>query len=107
MKIIVVGGTKILEEKILLSKNIHVKYVTCGRSNCSCRLGKKHGPYYYIRRKKDGRYSDEYVDISSRQNHNFKYEIVNHDIIMEISDTSEIPIVFATCPTFMVTEKIR
>lgn len=107
MKVLIVGGTKILQERILLTKNIHVKYVTCGRQNCSCKLGKKHGPYYYVRRKKDGRYSDEYIDISSRQNHNLKYETIGHDVVMEISDISEIPMEFAACPTFTVAEKIR
>ena len=37
------------------------QYVTCGKSNCRCSRGQKHGPLYYLYWKEQGRSRSLYV----------------------------------------------
>lgn len=107
MKVIIVSGKKVLEEKLMRGKNIHIKFNTCGSDNCSCRLGFRHGPYYYIRKKKDGRYKDVYVKPPKLENIPFKYQIVDSDITAEINDIKEIPDIFSDCSVFEIAMQVK
>ncbi len=34
--------------KSVLRATLTKRYLTCGRTNCKCRHGEKHGPFYYL-----------------------------------------------------------
>lgn len=33
----------------LLRGSVIEQFLSCGKANCACRQGKKHGPYYYLK----------------------------------------------------------
>jgi hypothetical protein len=103
MMIIVIGGLTAIREKLLLGKNIHIKYVSCGREGCACRFGQRHGPYYYRReRTESGKYKDVYVR-STTPLLDFDYTTVGKDdVLVEIGSIRELPEVFEGCPVFSV-----
>jgi hypothetical protein len=107
MKVLVVDGARILQERLLLGKNVHVRYVKCGREGCACTLGKKHGPYYYIRKKVNGKYKDTYVSVKERKHIDLPYEIVQHDLILDVKGLSELPPEFNECNVFAIKDKLR
>lgn len=37
------------------------RYTTCGRANCRCQQGEKHGPFWYLSRRFEGRTRLTYV----------------------------------------------
>ena len=41
--------------------SLHVEWKRCGRSNCRCRDGRLHGPYYARHWREDGRQRKAYV----------------------------------------------
>jgi len=103
MRILVVDGLRAIQEKLLLGKNIHTKYVTCGRPDCRCRLGQRHGPYYYFRqRTESGKYKDVYVKSTSAKL-GFEYEVVGREnVIIEVRSARDVPDIFQKCPVFVV-----
>src|SRR2546428_12801304 len=106
MKVLIVGGLSKLREGLLMGKNVHVKYVTCGRPNCACHFGRRHGPYYYHRRRTEtGRYIDVYLK-SSEVNFELNHEIVGDSLLMNVARRDQIPSMFNTCPIFVVDRKI-
>lgn len=106
MKILIVDGTKALQEYLLRSRNVHIKYVTCGREKCRCKLGKRHGPYYYIRKKTDRGYKDTYVK-PPMESFSLRYEEISSSLLLEIDDVESIPDFLKECPTFIVNERVR
>jgi len=106
MKVLVVDGLETLREHLLLSKNVRVKFVTCGRKNCRCRLGQRHGPYYYIRKKEGHRYRDIYVKKTKNPPH-FKYEEVGSSVLLEIGSLEKIPEFLRDHPIFIVKKKVN
>lgn len=107
MKVLLVDGARVLEQDVLLTKNVHTRYVTCGRPTCSCQLGRKHGPYYYVRKRVEGKYVDSYVKLKNRLPADFRYEVISNDLIIEVKWLSEIPQAFASCPAFEIMAKVR
>lgn len=47
----------------LLPGSLQTKWLTCGDPNCKCKMGEKHGPYYYLafRDRETGRTTTVYV----------------------------------------------
>ena len=45
----------------MVSGSLVEQYVTCGKSNCRCARGQKHGPLYYLYWKEQGRSRSLYV----------------------------------------------
>ncbi len=45
----------------MLSGSLVQQYVTCGKLNCRCTRGQKHGPLYYLYWKEQGRSRSLYV----------------------------------------------
>ncbi len=106
MKVIIVDGLTPLQEYLLQSKNIRIKYVTCGKKNCICRLGKRHGPYYYIRKKTPTGYKDIYIK-PPKKPLNLKYEVVGKSsIIVDVKDLKEIPDFLRNCPAFIIKDEV-
>jgi hypothetical protein len=108
MKVLVVGGITAIKEKMLFGKNVHVKFVTCGRDRCACRFGQRHGPYYYRREKTEsGRYSDVYLKPQT-VNLNFAYAVVGkEDVILDIGKLSDLSPIFESCTVFEVKGPLR
>jgi hypothetical protein len=102
-----VEGKKVLENTLLKGKNIHVKFNTCGRENCACKLGQRHGPYYYVRQKVDGKYRDVYVKPPSESFVPFTYNIVGSDIVANIKTVDEIPESFSQCMVFKISNRLK
>jgi hypothetical protein len=44
-----------------LSGSIHVEWRTCGRANCRCARGHRHGPYYVRRWRESDRQRKAYI----------------------------------------------
>lgn len=107
MKVLIVGGKKIIEDQLLQGKNVHIKFNTCGRQNCACRIGLRHGPYYYIRKKVGSEYKDIYVKPPDGNILPFEYRIIDSDILAEIESMKEIPEYFANCIVFEVAKRIK
>lgn len=105
MKILIIDGFQAIEEYLLKSGNVRIKYVTCGKSNCKCKLGYRHGPYYYIRKKIEGKYKDVYIkppkDIPS-----FSYETVGSSILLDVKKIEQLPEFLKSLPIFSVHERI-
>jgi len=55
LNVLIIDGLQTLKEYLLISNNVRIKFVTCGKKNCRCNLGCRHGPYYYIRKKINGK----------------------------------------------------
>jgi len=36
-------------------------FTSCGKENCKCTKGQKHGPFLYLNQKIDGKYSQRYI----------------------------------------------
>lgn len=105
LKVLVIDGLQALEEHLLISKNVKIKFVTCGRDNCRCRLGHRHGPYYYIRKKVNGKYKDIYVKPPKKIT-NFSYEVVGSSLLLEVKSRDQIPEFLESLPTFIVHERL-
>jgi len=106
MKVLIVDGMSALQEYLLKSRNVHIKYVTCGRENCRCKIGKRHGPYYYIRKKTDRGYKDIYVK-PPKESISLKYEEINSSLLLEIDDTENIPDFLREHPAFIIKKRIH
>ena len=106
MKVLIVDGMRALQEYLLRSRNVHIKYVTCGRENCRCKIGKRHGPYYYIRKKTERGYKDIYVK-PPKESISLKYEEINSSLLLEIDDIENIPDFLREHPTFIIEERIH
>lgn len=101
LKLLVVDGAQALKEYLLTSKNVRIKFVTCGRDSCRCRLGKRHGPYYYIRKKINGKYKDIYVK-PPNEIPSFSYEFVGSSLLLDIKSINQVPEFLKSLPTFVV-----
>ena len=44
-----------------LKGSLHQEWKRCGKSNCRCRTGALHGPYYYLRQRVAGRQKKVYI----------------------------------------------
>ena len=106
MKVLIVDGMSALQEYLLKSRNVHIKYVTCGRENCRCKIGKRHGPYYYIRKKTDRGYKDIYVK-PPKESISLKHEEINSSLLLEIDDIENIPDFLREHPAFIIKERIH
>jgi hypothetical protein len=106
MKVLIVDGIRALQEYLLRSRNVHIRYVTCGRKNCRCKIGKRHGPYYYIRRKTVRGYKDIYVKPPTEPL-SLKYEEIRSSLLLEIEDVENIPEFLRKCPAFIVNERVH
>lgn len=85
-----------------------MKYVTCGRFNCACRLGERHGPYYYIRvRNRNNRYVDKYVSTKNIPSYVDQCEVIGNDIILDVESLEAIPQDLKRYPLFVVQERIQ
>lgn len=107
MKILVVGGVVALRRRLLHGPNVHVKFVTCGRKGCRCKVGERHGPYYYIRHRTDkGRYRDEYVKSASVA-FELEHETIGEtDLLINVNKPIDLPETFNDCPMFVVTRRL-
>ena len=49
--------------KLLVHANgsVHEQWVTCGRPSCRCANGERHGPYYYVFFRTNGRLKKRYL----------------------------------------------
>ncbi len=54
----------LLERRELLSGSLFVRFGVCGKENCACRGGQKHGPYYVLSTRSGGRGRFAYLDES-------------------------------------------
>jgi len=106
MKVLIVDGMRALQEYLLRSRNVHIKYVTCGRENCRCKIGKRHGPYYYIRKKTERGYKDIYVKPPT-ESISLKHEEINSSLLLEIDDIENIPDFLREHPAFIIKERIH
>jgi len=105
LKVLILDGLKTLNEYLLISKNVRIKFVTCGRDNCRCRLGKRHGPYYYIRKKVNGTYKDIYVK-PPKEVPSFSYELVGSSMLLDVKNINQVPEFLKSLPTFVVQKRI-
>lgn len=106
MQILILNAAELLQQKLLIGKNVKVKFLTCGRSNCSCKIGKRHGPYYYVRKKIGSRYVDKYVKRETAKDWKMKYEILGDNILLDVTDIWEVPEEFLQHPTFRVVGRL-
>ncbi len=108
MKILALNASSFIREKLHPASSLRVKFVTCGHQNCSCSLGRRHGPYYYTRiwvgRKK---YVDRYVPIEGISNNLNNYKIIGDSILFEVETTDEISVELRRFPLFVVTDEIN
>jgi hypothetical protein len=105
LKVLIVDGLQALQEHLLLSKNIRVKFVTCGRANCRCKLGERHGPYYYLRKRIGNTYKDIYVKVGKKSSP-VKYEAVGGSVVLHIKSLDDIPNYLKDYPTFLIRKRI-
>ena len=103
MNVLVIGGVRLIEEAALRGKNIHVKFVTCGRPGCSCKFGQRHGPYYYHRsRGENGKYKDVYIK-ADKIDMEVDHEVVgDSDLMIKVGSLEQIPVIFAKCAKFVI-----
>ena len=66
----------------------------------------RHGPYYYIRKKENGRYRDIYIK-KPKKPLNLKYEEVGSSVLIEIDNLEKIPEFFKDHPIFIVEKRIN
>ena len=45
----------------MLPGTVHEQWVRCGRANCKCSRGERHGPYFYRIWRESGRLRKQYV----------------------------------------------
>lgn len=50
-----------MSKKLLTPGAVCAQYVTCGKPNCRCKRGIKHGAYWYLFWREDGRLKKRYV----------------------------------------------
>ena len=100
-----VDGLNVLEEQLLKSKNIRIKFVTCGKKDCRCKLGFRHGPYYYIRKKIDGQYKDVYVK-PPKEVPSISYETVGSSLLLEIRSIEQLPDFLKELPVFVIKKRV-
>ena len=98
-------GLNVLEEHLLKSSNIRIKFVKCGKEDCRCKLGFRHGPYYYVRKRIDGRYKDVYVK-PSKEVPSISYEAVGSSLLMEIRSVAQLPDFLKNLPVFVIRERV-
>lgn len=103
MKLLVVDGVKPLEEHFLRGKNMHVKFVTCGKQDCKCKNGYRHGPYYYVRKKVKNRTKDFYLKLPE-DSLSFPYQAVGSSLLVEVENVEQLPAYLKPLPIFMVAE---
>jgi len=106
LKVLIVDGLEAVQEHLLIGKNIRVKFVTCGRSNCRCRLGERHGPYYYIRKKIGNRHKDIYVK-APRQLVSLKYETIGGSVLLHVDSLNEVPDFLQGRPILLVQKIVK
>jgi hypothetical protein len=54
----------LLRRREQLSGSLFVRFGVCGKDNCACRSGQKHGPYYVLSTRSGGRGRYAYLDES-------------------------------------------
>ena len=52
----------LLQQREQLQGSLFPRYGLCGKANCVCRTGRKHGPYYVLSSRTAGRSSFAYLD---------------------------------------------
>ncbi len=55
---------ELLQRRQQLSGSLFVRFGVCGKPNCSCRSGRKHGPYYVLSSRSGGRGGFTYLEES-------------------------------------------
>jgi len=106
LKVLIVDGLEAVQEHLLISKNVRVKFVTCGRPNCRCRLGERHGPYYYIRKKIGNKHKDIYVK-APRKLISLKYEAIGSSILLHVDSLDEVPDFLQGRSIFLVQKMVK
>ncbi|PYQ04174.1 MAG: hypothetical protein DMF82_11415, partial [Acidobacteria bacterium] len=53
---------QLLRQREQLRGSLFLRYGTCGKANCVCRIGRKHGPYYVLSSRSAGRGTFAYLD---------------------------------------------
>ncbi|PYQ21105.1 MAG: hypothetical protein DMF81_16530 [Acidobacteria bacterium] len=53
---------QLLRQREQLRGSLFLRYGTCGKANCVCRTGRKHGPYYVLSSRSAGRGTFAYLD---------------------------------------------
>lgn len=105
MKLLVIDGVKPLEEHFLKGKNVHIKFVTCGKEDCKCKKGYRHGPYYYVRKKIKSTTKDLYVKLP-KEKLSFPYQAVGSSLLVEVQSVEQLPDYLKQLPVFMVTDML-
>lgn len=54
--------TDLLELREQITGSVFSRYGACGKQNCACRQGKKHGPYYVLSTRSAGKGAFAYLD---------------------------------------------
>ncbi len=54
----------LLQRRQQLAGSLFVRYGVCGKENCACRTGQKHGPYYVLSTRSGGRGGFAYLQQS-------------------------------------------
>lgn len=106
MKILVLDAATFLQERLLEGKNIRVKFLTCGKQRCACRLGRRHGPYYYVRKKIGNRYVDEYLSTGFKTSWSLNYQVVGNSVLLEVKTPNDIPEQLRQFPTFEILSRV-
>lgn len=52
---------EVLAEKVINHKTYRQVSIRCGKNNCKCSDGSRHGPYWYAYWSEDGRTKSQYV----------------------------------------------
>ncbi len=53
---------QLLKQREQLAGSLFVRYGVCGKENCVCRTGQRHGPYYVLSTRSGGRGGFAYLD---------------------------------------------
>ena len=53
---------ELLHERELLRGSLFARYGVCGKENCACREGRKHGPYYVLSTRSGGKGGFAYLE---------------------------------------------
>ena len=53
---------QLLRQREQLRGSLFPRYGTCGKANCVCRTGRKHGPYYVLSSRSAGRGAFAYLE---------------------------------------------
>ncbi len=54
--------TELLRLREQVTGSVFARYGECGKQNCACRQGKKHGPYYVLSTRSAGKGGFAYLD---------------------------------------------